>query len=384
MPLKLSHVVAGFVAVLVGYTSSVAIIFQAAESLGASGVEANSWMLALGLGMGISGLLLSIRFRMPILTAWSTPGAALLAFGTEGVTLAEATGAFLFCALLLILTGVTGWFNRLTRMIPAPLASAMLAGILFRFGLGIFTSIPERPALVLSMCTLYLIGKRWFGRFTIPAVLAWGIAFAIFTGAIAPGSLPPLELAKPEFVMPAWSLQVLLGVGLPLWIVTMTSQNMPGTVVLREAGYTPPVNAALTVTGLTTLILAPFGGYAFNLAAITMAICTGPDADPNPTTRYRAAIVAGILYCLVGLFGATVVSLFQIAPRELVLTISGLALLGAIASSLNTAISDTQSREPALITFMTTASGLTLFNIGAPFWGLVFGLVAAALLRARH
>ncbi|QAX30896.1 benzoate/H(+) symporter BenE family transporter [Leisingera sp. NJS204] len=380
--LKLSHLVSGAVAVLVGYTGSVAIIFQAIEAVGATPSQAGSWMLVLGLGMGITCLILSLIYRMPILTAWSTPGAALLAVSLNGVPLAEAVGAFLLCAVLLTLTGVTGWFAALSRLIPDSLASAMLAGLLFQFGLSAFTSLQSDTALVTVMGLTFLAGRKLFPRYTIPAVLAAGVAWCSGTGAF--GSLEALDLtlARPEFIMPAFSLPVLIGIGLPLYIVTMSSQNMPGVVALKACGYAPPVSASLTVTGLASLILAPFGGFAFNLAAITAAICAGPEADENPDTRYLAGVMTGLVYILVGLGGATVISLFLIAPKALVATVAGLALLSTIGNSLSAALLDAKGREAALITFMTTVSGVSFFGIGAPFWALVLGLAVNHWLKS--
>ncbi|MBT9383030.1 benzoate/H(+) symporter BenE family transporter [Pseudooceanicola sp. CBS1P-1] len=382
---KLSHLVAGFLAVLVGYTSSVAIIFRAIEVVGATQAQANSWMLALGLGMGISGFLLSWLYKMPVLTAWSTPGAALLVISLQGVSLPEATGAFVFCALLLLATGLTGWFETLSRLIPMPIASALLAGILFRFGLEVFTSLQSDLPLVAVLCLTYLLGKRFFPRFGIPAVLAVGIVMSWATGDFHSGEALSLALAKPEFVMPAFSLPVLIGVGLPLYIVTMASQNVPGVAVMQAAGYEkPPVSASLVVTGLTSLILAPFGGYAFNLAAITAAICANEEADPDPRTRYRAALVAGVIYCIVGLFGAAIIGLFLIAPKALIVTVAGLALMGTIGNGLSQALARPEQREAALVTFMTTASGIAFLHIGAPLWALIFGLITEAVLRPRR
>ncbi|AJE47941.1 benzoate/H(+) symporter BenE family transporter [Celeribacter indicus] len=381
---KLSHLVAGAVAVLLGYTSSVAIIFQAIDVLGATQAQANSWMLALGLGMGISGLVLSLRYRMPILTAWSTPGAALLGVSLEGVPMAQAIGAFVFCGLLLTLTGLSGWFERLAHIIPEALGSAMIAGILFQFGLGIFSSMEENLPLVALMCLTYLAARRRFARFTIPLVLLAGIVFCAVTGAFDTSLPVDFGIARPVFVMPDFTLATLIGVGLPLYIVTMTSQNVPGVVTLRASGYEPPVSTSITVTGLTTLLLAPFGGYAFNLAAITAAICAGPEADENPATRYRAALVAGVLYCVVGLLGGAVIGLFLIAPSALVVTVAGLALLNTISSSLTAALQDPAQREAGLVTFMTTVSGISFFGIGAPLWALLFGGIVSAAVSLRR
>ncbi|WP_066705574.1 benzoate/H(+) symporter BenE family transporter [Celeribacter ethanolicus] len=381
--LKLSHLVAGAVAVLLGYTSSAAIIFQAIDTLGASPAVANSWMLALGLGMGLSTLVLALRYRMPILTAWSTPGAALLVVSLAGVSVPEAVGAFVFCAVLLTLTGVTGWFEKISHLIPAAIGSAMLAGILFRFGLGIFASMEDNLPLVIAMCATYLAGRRFFARFAIPVVLLVGVMFCALTGAFDTSQHIAFEIAKPVFVTPEFSLSVLIGVGLPLYIVTMTSQNVPGVVTLKAAGYEPPVSASITVTGLTSLILAPFGGYAFNLAAITAAIVAGPEADEDPVTRYKAAVATGVIYCIVGLLGAAVIGLFLIAPKALVVTVAGLALLNTISASLTAALKDPDQREAGLVTFMTTVSGISFLGIGAPLWALVFGGLTSLVLTRR-
>lgn len=379
LPFKLSHITAGFIAVLVGYTASVAIIFQAIDQLGASAAQANSWMLVLGLGMGLSTLVLTLRSRMPVLTAWSTPGAALIAL-SPGVTLPEATGAFLFCAVLIMITGLSGWFDRLARLIPDTLANAMLAGILFSFGMKLFDGLETHAPLVAVMALAYLAMKRFAPRYAIVIVLLTGLTYVALTGELRIGDVP-LALAMPVFVMPEFSASALIGLGLPLYLVTMSSQNMPGVVTLRADGYEPDIGRAITVTGVFSLILAPFGGFAFNLAAITAAICTGPDADDNPDTRYRAALFAGAFYVLVGLLGATVIGLFLILPKALVLTIAALALLGIIGNSLSAALAPAGEREAALVTFMATASGFTLFSIGAPFWALLFGLAVRFIVR---
>ncbi|MBU2891059.1 benzoate/H(+) symporter BenE family transporter [Celeribacter halophilus] len=381
--LKLSHIVSGAIAVLLAYTSSAAIVFQAIDTLGATQAEANSWMLVLGLGMGLSTLVLTLRYKMPILTAWSTPGAALLVISLQGVPMGEAIGAFVFCGLLLTLTGLTGWFEKISRFIPDAIGSAMLAGILFRFGLGIFASMEDNLPLVAVMCVTYLLGRRFFARFAIPSVLLAGIVFCALTGAFATGESFDLSLAQPVFTMPVFSLSALIGIALPLYIVTMSSQNMPGVVTLKAAGYQPPVSSAITVTGLATLILAPFGGYAFNLAAITAAICAGPEADENPATRWKAAMVTGVIYCIVGLMGAAVISLFLIAPNALVVTVAGLALLNTVAGSLSAALKEVDQREAALVTFMTTVSGISFMSIGAPVWALLFGGLTSLVLTRK-
>lgn len=372
---KLSHISSGFISVLVGYSAGAAIVFQAAEAVGATQAEINSWMLALGIGMGVTGLILSIRYKTPILTAWSTPGAALLAVSLSGVPMSEAIGAFLLCGLLLTITGLTGWFEKIAVLVPISLANAMLAGILFQFGIGIFKSLEQELGLVAVMGITYFLGKILLGRYTIPFVLLVGAIASGFLGLYAPEPIE-LALAKPVFIMPTFNLSTLISVGIPLYIVTMTSQNMPGVATIQAAGYKAPISASITVTGLMTLLLAPFGGYTFNLAAITAAICLGDDADENKQTRYKAAIVAGVFYCCVGLMGATVVSLFFIAPKALVIAIAGMALLGTIGNALVGALADVKQREAALVTFLVTVSGVSFAGIGAAFWGLVIGVMA--------
>ncbi|MGE0799334.1 MAG: benzoate/H(+) symporter BenE family transporter [Lautropia sp.] len=370
---------AGFIAVLVGFSSSVAIVFQAAAAAGATPAQVGSWILALGVGMSATCIGLSLRYRMPIVTAWSTPGAALLATSLVGVPMAEAIGAFVFCGALVALAGVTGWFERIIDRIPVPLASALLAGVLARFGIDAFAAVAVQPDLMLTMFATYLVGRRWFARYAVIAVLLAGIALAAALGLIRTEAIT-LTFAVPQWVTPAFSVPVLIGVGLPLFIVTMASQNVPGVAVLKASGYAPPISPLITWTGVATLLLAPFGGFAFNLAAITAALCTGPTAHPDPSRRYLAAVVAGVCYLIVGLLGASVALLFAALPRELVVVIAGLALLGTIANGLAGATVNERWREPALVTFLVTLSGVTVGGIGAAFWGLVAGVVAAIVL----
>lgn len=369
----LSHLSAGFIAVLVGYTSSAAIVFQAATAAGASAAHISSWLLALGLGMGVTCIGLSLYFRSPILTAWSTPGAALLATALVGVPMSEAIGAFLFASALITLCGVTGWVETLMKHVPKTLAAAMLAGVLLRFGLDVFVSLRSQLGMVALMLVIYLAGRRFNSRYTIPLTFLGGLIWAAQGGLIHYEAVT-LILAQPLFTAPAFNLSTTLGVGIPLFIVTMASQNVPGIAVLRANGYTMPVSPLIGWTGLTGLLLGPFGGYQFNLAAITAAICMSPEADRNPERRYLAAVWAGIFYLCTGVLGATVASLFTALPKELVAAIAGIALFGTISNSLSVALHDERQRDAALITFLVTASGMSLFSIGSAFWGLLFGL----------
>jgi len=377
-PFSISHIAAGFVAVLVGYTSSVAIIFQAAMAVGASAEQLASWMWALGIGMGVTCIGLSLYFRTPILTAWSTPGAALLVTGLDGLSMSEAIGVFLATSILITLAGASGSFQRLMSFVPRHLAAAMLAGILVRFGMDAFSSMQSQPLLVLVMFLTWLVARWVLPRYTVPLALLAGIVCAGLMGLLQLDSLNWTP-ARPVFMEPKFSWSAFIGVAIPLFIVSMTSQNVPGLAVLRANGYETPASPLVAWTGFTGITLASFGGFSFNLAAITAAICMSPDADPQPERRYMAAVWAGAFYLLTGIFGATVVSLFAAFPLELVAAIAGLALLGTIAGSLAGALTDASGRDAAIVTFLCTASGLALFGIGSAFWGLVLGLLVQQL-----
>lgn len=380
--LSLSAVVTGFVVVLVGFTSTGALVFQAALSLGASQAQISSWMWALGLGMGLSSIIPSLIYRKPVVAAWSTPGAALIATSAAGVTMPEAVSAFVLCAVLIIIAGSSGLFERMMNRIPMAIASAMLAGVLLRFGLEAFSSIKTAPAMVLAMFAAHLLGRRFWPRYGVVGVLGIGIAFAAGADALN-WSAVTVEWARPVWVTPEFSLSAIIGLGLPLFMVTMASQNMPGVAVMRGSGYDTPISPVITTTGVINLIFAPFGAFALNLAAITAAISMGREAHEDKDKRYTAAVMAGAFYCLIGLFGAIVGGLFAAFPRELIVALAGLALMGTIGNGLATAVGEEKNREAAIITFLITASGLSMFGIGSAFWGLVGGVVAMAVLSRR-
>ena len=379
--MSLSAVVAGFVAVLVGYTSSVAIVFQATQALGATPAQTVSWMWALGLAMGISCIGLSLFYRLPVLTAWCTPGAALLA-ATQGVSLPQATGAFIVCALLILLVGATGWFERVMDKVPMAVAAALLAGVLTRFGLDAVLAVRTAPGLVLVMVAAFLSGRRWWPRYAVPGVLLAGMAVAALQGRLHLGAVQ-WAWATPVFVVPQFTLGSVVGVALPLFIVTMASQNLPGVAAQRAAGYAVPVSPVTTATGLITLLLAPFGAFAINLAAITAAICMSPEAHADPAKRYAAPVAAGVFYILMGLAGGAVVGLLAAFPRELVAAVAGLALLGTIAGGMAAALKDEHHRDAAAMTFLVTLSGVSMAGIGAAFWGVVAGSVTLAVQHWR-
>lgn len=379
--LSASAVVAGFVTVLVGLTSSAAIVIQAAQALGAGPEQVGSWMLALGVGMGITCIGLSLHFRTPLATAWSTSGAAMLIAAGAGISMAEAVGAFLVSAALITVAGFSGWFERVMNRLPMSIASGMLAGLLLRFGIDAFGAMHSAPVLVIAMFTAYLAARRLAPRYAVIASLVAGTILAGQMGLLQFDAFT-LQLAEPVLTLPQFNLATVIGVGLPLFVVTMTSQNMPGIAVIRASGYQVPVSPLIGWTGAATLVLAPFGAFAINLAAITAAISMGREAHEDPSRRYVAAIFAGVFYILVGLFGATVVAAFAALPQELVLAIAGIALFGTIGNSLFLALRDDDEREPALIAFLVAASGITLLGIGAAFWALVAGVCARIMLRA--
>ncbi|MGN4999515.1 benzoate/H(+) symporter BenE family transporter [Aeromonas sp. 61P] len=374
MPFAIPHLVAGFIAVMVGYTSSVILIIQAATAAGADTAQVASWLWTLGIGMGVSCIGLSLYYRIPILTAWSTPGAALLITTLGNFTLAEAIGAFVISSLLITLCGISGWFDRLMKHIPAPLAAAMLAGVLLRFGLELFKVAQQDPLLLGTLLLAFLLGRHLWPRYTMVLVLGVGMLICSVRGDLQMGTLH-WQLASPVWTWPAFSLDALFGIALQLFIVTMTSQNVPGIAILRAHGYQPATSSLISWTGLTGLLLAPFGGYAFNLAAITAAICMGKEVDPDTKRRWPAAIWAGCFYLVTGCFGATIAALFSAFPAALVTCIAGLALLGTIGSSLHSALQQDEAREAALLTFIITASGISLLGIAAACWGLLIGLV---------
>ncbi|HLL11016.1 MAG TPA: benzoate/H(+) symporter BenE family transporter [Rubrivivax sp.] len=380
--LSLSAVTAGLVAVLVGFTSSVVIVFQAAAALGATPAQTASWMWALGLGMGLTSLGLSVWYRQPVLTAWSTPGAALLVSAGVGVPMDQAVGAFIVCALLIVLSGITGWFARIMDRIPQALAAALLAGVLARFAVDAFLSLRSQPTLVLTMFAVYLLGRRWWPRYAVPAVLLAGVLVAALQGQLHLGAVQ-WQWATPVFTAPAFSVAATISIALPLFVVTMASQNLPGVAAQRAAGFQTPVSPVITTTGLATLLLAPFGAYALNLAAITAAICMGQEAHEEPSRRWTASAAAGVFYIAVGLLGGAVVGLIAAFPKELVLALAGFALLGTIGSGLAVAMKDEHQREAALITFLVTTSGLVLWGVGSAFWGVVAGALTLLLLRRR-
>lgn len=376
-------VTAGFIAVLVGFTSSVALVFQAAQATGAPPEITATWIAALCLGMGATSIAFSLYYKIPVLTAWSTPGSALLAVSlTTAVPLSDVLGAFLFSGLLITFAGASGWFEKIIDRIPASIASALLAGVLFRFGTEVFQSLKTAAPIVLPMLAVYLVLKRLIPRYAVIGVLAIGLT-ASYLYQPPHFETVSLQIVRPVFTMPTFSWSAIVSLGLPLFIVTMASQNLSGVAAIRSFGYSTPISPVITGTGVTTMLLAPFGVFGINLAAITAAICMGPEAHENRDQRYWAAVFAGIFYLLVGLVAGVVGDFLHALPAAFVLSLAGIALFTTIANSLHQATRDERSREAAILTFLVTASNVTLAGIGAAFWGIVIGSIALLIFRPK-
>lgn len=376
-------VLAGFVAVLVGYASSAAIIWQAAAAAGANAHQIAGWMTALGIGMGLSTLALSWWYKAPVLTAWSTPGAALLATSLNGVTLAETIGIFIFANALILLCGVTGVFARLMKLIPHSLAAAMLAGVLLRFGLQAFSNLDGHFLLCGSMLTAWLIAKALAPRYAIVATLLMGGAVAWMRGDVVTNDIA-VSVVMPHFVAPAFTFTSLLSIGVPFFLVTMASQNAPGFATMKASGYPLAASPLIIVTGGLALLLSPFGVFSICIAAITAAICQSPDAHPDAGRRWLAAAAAGAFYLLAGIFGGSIAGLMAALPLSWIQTLAGLALLGTISGSLYQALSHEAERDAAIVTFLMTASGATILGIGSAFWGLLLGGLCYAVFSRRR
>jgi benzoate membrane transport protein len=375
--MRLSIVTSAVVAALVGFGSTIAIIIAAAGAVGADAAQTSSWVAALCLSMAATSGYLSVRYRIPVVTAWSTPGAALIA-ASSGISIHAAVGAFLLAGGLIVLAASVKPFGRLIERIPSAVAAAMLAGILIRFVTAVFESAQGAPALVLPLVAVFLLVRLANPALAVLAVLFVGLGLAFGTGLAKP--LPgDVSLSSLTFIAPAFEPAALVGLGLPLFLVTMASQNLPGFAVLRASGYTPPSRPILTVTGLASLVSALFGAHTSNLAAISAAICTGPDTHPDPSKRWMVGPFYALSYLIFAAFSAALIGLIAALPPELIRTVAGLALMGAFAGALGSALSDPGKIFPAVLTLAVTASGLTLFGIGSAFWGLAAGLVALGL-----
>jgi benzoate membrane transport protein len=378
-----SAIAAGFIAMVTGYSSSLVLIFQAGRMAHLAEAQISSWIWALSFGMALCTIGLSLKYRAPVVVAWSTPGAALLVTSLPGVPYADAIGAFIMCAILLTAVGLTGWFDIFMKKIPAGIAAALLAGILFEIGIEIFRAAQFQLRLVLAMFLTYLVVKRLVPRYAILMTLVVGVVAARLLGLLD-FSRFHVELVRPVLTVPHFSLPAAISIGIPLFVLAMASQNVPGIAVLRADGFETPSAPLIATTGIASLLLAPFGSHGVNLAAITAAICTGPEAHEDRSRRYMAAVWCGAFYLVAGAFGATFAALFGSLPRALVVSVAALALFGSIMSGLSNAMRDEIQREGAMVTFLVTASGMTLGSVGSGFWGLVAGVTTHILLNGRR
>ena len=377
---NISHLSAGFNAVLVGYSSSVVLIIQAATAAGATALQTSSWLLALGIVLGLTSILFSWFYKIPVLTAWSTPGAVMLITVLNDYSLADAIGAFIISAALITLTGLLPPISRMLESIPKQLATAMLAAILLPFCLKAFTPVMNSPIIFFSMFSGFFVAKRFFPRYAMLILVIIGIICSIIAGAFNSQTMTS-AIAHPIWVTPTFSLTAIVNISLPLYIITMLSQNLPGFAMLKSHQYSIPVKPVLLATGLSNLLFAPFGAFSVNLAAISAAVCMNEDVDPDQTQRYRAAIWAGVFYLIAGIWATTVVTVFLALPAEVSQILAGLALLGTLLMCLQTAFTQEKHRESALMTFLLSLSGISLLGIGATIWGLLAGLIHIKLTK---
>lgn len=378
--LSFSSIVAGFISLLVGYTSSAVIVYQAAIISGAGPEEATSWLGVLCVSMGILTVVLSLKYKAPVMFAWSTAGGALLMGSVQGFTLNQIIGSFIISAGLIFFSGVTGLFEKLMNKIPVGIASAMLAGVLLHFVLDVFTTIKTQNFLALSMLVTYIFGKKFLPKFNIVIVLVVGVLVAYSLELIR--FLPfTLGILKPVFTTPEFSLSAVITLSIPLFFVTMSSQNLTGVAVMKAYNYEPQVSKLIGWSGLVNLLVAPFGGYSLNLSALTAAICMGPEAHYDPQKRYTAAVSSGLLYIVVGLFAGAVVTIFNSFPKELVMCLAGLALMSTVTNGLVSAIKDKENLEASMMTFFVTSSGVVFLGVGSAFWGLVMGTLTSLIFN---
>jgi benzoate membrane transport protein len=376
---SVSAVTAGLLAVIISYAGPLAIFFQAARSAHVGNDVVASWVWAISMGAAVSGITLSWWLKQPIITAWSAPGTALLVSLFPGMPVSEAIGAYIIAGACIFVLGVSGLFDRIVKRIPKGIACAMMAGILFQFGTNVFKSVATTPWLALGMLASYIVFRRWAARYCLILVLAFGCALAVALGLTNLQSVS-LHVTRPVFTMPTWSWQSTVSLAVPLVIVSLTGQFLPGFAILRVSGYQTPSRPVLVGTSLASILVAFAGGITIVIAAITAALCTGPDAHRDPERRYVAGIANGLFYLIGGAFAGTVVMLFAALPNAFVAVLAGLALLGAIATNIVGLVQDDAHREASFITFIATASNMSFLGLGAAFWGIVLGTLAHLVL----
>ncbi|NUF15691.1 benzoate/H(+) symporter BenE [Acinetobacter lactucae] len=379
---SISATVAGFLAVLISYSGPLIIFFQAAQRAHVSTDMMVSWIWGISIGAAVSGIYLSIKYKTPVITAWSAPGTALLVTLFPNVSLNEAVAAYITSAIVIFLIGVTGYFDKLLKWIPQDVAAGMMAGILFQFGIGLFTASDSMPFIVFSMLIVFLIAKRLMPRYTMIWVLAAGVLLSLILGKMNPVDVS-FSLAIPQWISPEWTWNSTLNLAVPLILVSLTGQFLPGMAIMKLSSYDTPAKPIITVTSIASLAVACVGGITIVLASITAALCMGKDAHELKEKRYIAGIANGIFYILGGLFAGSIVMLFSLLPKELVAALAGLALLGAIATNISVAMKNDSQRDAALITFLATASGMHFLGLSSVFWGICIGVIAHFILTPR-
>ena len=379
---SISATVAGFLAVLISYSGPLIIFFQAAQRAHVSTDMMVSWIWGISIGAAVSGIYLSIKYKTPVITAWSAPGTALLVTLFPHISLNEAVAAYITSAIVIFLIGVTGYFDKLLKWIPQDVAAGMMAGILFQFGIGLFTASDSMPFIVFSMLIVFLITKRLMPRYTMIWVLATGVLLSLILGKMNPVDVS-FSLAIPQWISPEWTWNSTLNLAVPLILVSLTGQFLPGMAIMKLSGYDTPAKPIITVTSIASLAVACVGGITIVLASITAALCMGEDAHELKEKRYIAGIANGIFYILGGLFAGSIVMLFSLLPKELVAALAGLALLGAIATNISVAMKNDNQRDAALITFLATASGMHFLGLSSVFWGICIGVIAHFILTPR-
>lgn len=380
---SISATVAGFLAMLISYSGPLIIFFQAAQQAQVSTEMMISWIWGISIGAAVAGTYLSIKFKIPVITAWSAPGTALLVTLFPDVSLNEAVAAYITTAVVIFIIGISGYFDKLLKWIPQDVAAGMMAGILFQFGLGLFVAIDSMPLLVFCMLVVFLLAKRFSPRYAMVWVLISGIGLSLVMGTMNPVDVQ-FSLAIPQLIMPEWTFSSTLNLALPLILVSLTGQFLPGMAIMKLSGYDMPAKPIISVTSLASLAVACVGGITIVLASITAALCMGKDAHELKDKRYIAGIANGLFYILGGLFAGSIVMLFSLLPKELVAALAGLALLGAIGTNIAVAMRDDAHRDAALITFLATASGLHFLGLSSVFWGICLGLLAHVILTKKN
>ena len=380
---SLSATVAGFLAVLISYAGPLIIFFQAAQAAQVSETMMASWIWGVSIGAAVSGIYLSIKYKTPIITAWSAPGTALLVTVFPNMSINEAIAAYIVSAIVIFLVGATGSFDKILRWIPNGIAAGMMAGILFQFGLELFVATNTMPFIVFSMLGCYLVAKRFSPRYTMIWVLLCGVILSVLLGKMNPVNID-LAITIPTVIWPEWTWNAVFNLAIPLILVSLTGQFLPGMAILNLSGYDTPAKPIVSITSLASLVVACVGGITIVLAAITAALCTGKDAHELKEKRYIAGVANGIFYLLGGLLAGSIVMVFSLLPKELVAALAGLALIGAISTNITIAMKDDSQRDAALITFLATASGMSFLGLSSVFWGILIGMVAYYILSKKR